>query len=163
MKIKLSGSCYCKAVTFTVHSSEPIPFNQCYCSICRKTAGAGGYAINLGADFDTLQINGRENIGMFHANLTDEKTGEIVQSKAERSFCKKCGSALWVWSPEWPKQLHPHASAIDTDLPQPPQKWHMMLGSKASWDIPCIHDGDRKFDEFPDESLADWHKKHADG
>jgi len=22
---------------------------RCYCSICRKTAGGGGYAINLGA------------------------------------------------------------------------------------------------------------------
>jgi len=159
--MELSGSCHCKAVTFTVHSSEPIPFNQCYCGICRKTADSGGYAINLGADFDTLHVTGRENISTYQANLTNEKTGKTFTSKAERSFCNKCGRALWIWSSDWPKHLHPHASAIDTDLPQPPQKWHMMLGSKASWIDPCIADQDRKFEEYPDGSLADWHKRQS--
>jgi hypothetical protein len=28
---------------------SPVPFLHCHCSICRKTAGGGGYAINLGA------------------------------------------------------------------------------------------------------------------
>ena len=156
MEMELSGSCHCNAVTFTVRSSEPIPFNQCYCGICRKTAGSGGFAINLGADFDTLQVNGRENINMYRAKIPEEGTGKLIESKAERSFCKVCGSALWVWSPEWPKHLHPHASAIDTDLPVPPQKWHMMLDSKAPWIIPCVNGSDREFAAYPDESLADW-------
>jgi hypothetical protein len=29
---------------------------RCYCSICRKTGGAGGYAINLAAHSKTLQV-----------------------------------------------------------------------------------------------------------
>ena len=44
----LHGSCHCGAVTFSLNSAHPYPFNICYCSICRKTAGGGGYAINLG-------------------------------------------------------------------------------------------------------------------
>lgn len=80
MEMELSGSCHCKAVTFTVQSSEPIPFNQCYCSICRKTAGAGGFAINFDADFDTLQANGHENVSAYRAQIPDEKTGELVES-----------------------------------------------------------------------------------
>jgi hypothetical protein len=148
-------------VTFTVKSSEPVPFNRCYCTACRKTAGAGGFAINIGADFKTLKVEGREHIRVYHARIPDPETGEITVSKGERSFCELCGSALWAWDPDWPDLVHPHASAIDTDLPVPPFNWHMMLGSKASWAVPCIGRSDRKFDEFPDQSLADWHRENG--
>ena len=36
-----------------------------------------------------------------------------------------------------------------------------MLSSKASWVTPCIKDGDRQFDLYPDESLAAWHEGHG--
>jgi hypothetical protein len=49
----LEGSCHCGAVSFRVESETPYPYQACYCSICRKTAGGGGYAINLGADANT--------------------------------------------------------------------------------------------------------------
>ena len=48
--MKLEGSCHCGAVHFTVESHTPYPFLRCYCSICRKTAGGGGYAINIMGD-----------------------------------------------------------------------------------------------------------------
>ena len=41
----LEGSCHCGAVRFSVKSHTPQPYMHCYCSICRKTAGGGGYAI----------------------------------------------------------------------------------------------------------------------
>ena len=44
--MKIDGSCHCGAVRFSVQSPQPYPFNLCYCSICRKTAGGGGYAIS---------------------------------------------------------------------------------------------------------------------
>jgi hypothetical protein len=44
----LEGSCHCGAIRFRVESETPYPYQACYCSICRKTAG-GGYAINLGS------------------------------------------------------------------------------------------------------------------
>ena len=37
----LDGSCHCGAVHFSVEADSPYPFNLCYCSICRKTAGTG--------------------------------------------------------------------------------------------------------------------------
>jgi hypothetical protein len=49
----LEGSCHCGAIRFQVESETPYPYQACYCSICRKTAGGGGYAINLGADANT--------------------------------------------------------------------------------------------------------------
>jgi hypothetical protein len=149
----LKGSCHCGAVRFTVESPHPYPFNLCYCSICRKTAGAGGFAINLSADAETLEVEGAENLRSYHAKI---ETGE---SEAERKFCGLCGSALWLWDPRWPELLHPHASAIDSDLPVPPEHTHLMLGSKAGWVEPWVRPGDKTFDTYPDEGIADWHRR----
>ena len=112
----IKGSCHCGAVKFSVEAYAPVPFLRCYCSICRKTAGGGGYAINLGARFDTMKVTGEKNIAKFQARI-DGKKGH-----AERRFCKKCGSALWVWDKQWPELVHPFASAIDSDLPEPPSQ-----------------------------------------
>lgn len=156
--MKLEGSCHCGAVHFSVNSAHPYPFNLCYCSICRKTAGAGGYAINLSADHVSLKVEGEENISVYQVMLTND-AGEREQSPAKRHFCRVCGSALWVWDPRWPELMHPFASAIDSTLPAPPAHTHLMLGSKASW-VP-VHKGgqDKVFDLYPDESIAQWHQR----
>lgn len=155
--MKLKGSCHCGSIHFTVLSDHPYPFNKCYCSICRKTAGGGGYAINLGGSFETLEVEGEKYISVYQAKIKDSKTGEKQESPGERHFCKKCGSFLWQWDPRWPELVHPFASAIDTDLPTPPEHTHMMLNSKATW--VAVHAGpnDNLFEEYPQESLADWH------
>ena len=152
--MQLEGSCYCGAVKFSVAAYAPVPFLRCYCSICRKSAGGGGYAINLGAKAATMKVTGEKNIGVFHA-VIDGK-----ESEGRRHFCKKCGTALWVFDPRWPDLIHPFASAIDSDLPVPPQHVHMMLGSKANWVEPQVKKGDDQFQEYPEQSLEDWHKAH---
>ena len=149
----LKGSCHCGAIAFEVESAHPYPFNLCYCSICRKTAGGGGFAINLGADAATLKVTGETETGVYHAVIDGET------SPAERHFCPRCASALWVYDPRWPELLHPFASAIDSELPAPPERTHLMLGSKSGWVEPCTGPRDRCFDEYPDESLADWHRR----
>lgn len=153
------GSCHCGSVHFTVQSRHPYPFNLCYCSICRKTAGGGGYAINLGGDYETLKIDGKEYVSVYQAKIKDPDTGEIQESPGQRHFCKKCGSALWLWDPRWPELVHPFASAIDTDLPVPQERTHLMLGSKATWVE--IHAGpkDHMFEVYPQESVAEWHRR----
>ncbi len=156
----LEGSCHCQAVQFSLQAKHPYPFNLCYCSICRKTAGGGGLAINLGGDRETLRIaSGSQHIRKYHARMVDDETGDVSHSPAERAFCGLCGSALWVWAPRWPELVHPHASAIDTELPVAPEHTHHFLGSKAGWVEPCIRDGDKEFDEFPQESIAAWHQR----
>ena len=155
----LRGSCHCQAVQFTVASPHPYPFNLCYCSICRKTAGGGGYAINLSGDYATLQVIGDTHIHVYQARIHDATTGEMRQSPARRHFCAHCGSALWVWDPRWPELVHPFASAIDTELPIPPQRTHLMLDSKASWVEVHAHPEDKTFAGYPDESIAEWHQR----
>ncbi|MBY6160465.1 GFA family protein [Mameliella alba] len=152
MPVRLKGSCRCGACAFEVDSHTPYPYMRCYCSICRKLAGGGGYAINIMGVAQTLTITGAEVIG----KISVEKDGAI--SPMSRSFCTRCGTAVWGWHPEWPDLLHPFASAIDTDLPVPPTRVHMMLADKAPWVQPDIREGDLTFDGYPDQSIEDWHK-----
>jgi hypothetical protein len=150
--MKLAGSCHCGAVRFSVTAYAPVPYLRCYCSICRKTAGGGGYAINLGAQAESLRVEGEDHVTVFHAKIDGE------DSPAERRFCSRCGSALWVWDPRWPDLVHPFASAIDTPLPEPPESEHIMLGSKANWVRDDGGPADRRHDEYPTQSLEDWHR-----
>jgi hypothetical protein len=55
--------------------------------------------------------------------------------------------------------VHPFASAIDTDLPVPPERTHLMVGSKSSWVEIQRGPDDQVFEEYPEESIADWHQR----
>lgn len=154
----LKGSCHCQKVRFELASEHPYPFNLCYCSICRKTAGGSGYAINLGGDATSLKVNGEQWISIYQAQLPDEQ-GKLTKSPCERRFCQHCGSALWVWDPRWPELIHPFASAIDTPLPTAPERTHLMLAYKPQWVTLQANEGDKQFDEYPEESIADWHQR----
>lgn len=98
-------------------------------------------------------MEGRVSITVYRARID----GEI--STGERNFCSKCGSALWLFSLDYPRLLHPFASSIDTELPVPPEHTHLMVGSRASWVEIQAGPKDQVFDEFPDESIADWHTR----
>jgi len=158
--MQLVGSCHCRAVRFSVDAHSPVPFMHCHCSICRKTAGSGGYAINLGADAATLKVRGRKHLGVYHA-LIREPGQRTTRSPAARHFCVKCGSPLWLWDPRWPELVHPHASAIDTPLPKAPEVVEAALDFAASWvDVPR-GPGHVLCRQWPGESLEQWHKRHG--
>jgi hypothetical protein len=160
MPRKLEGSCRCGAVHFSVMSHTPYPYQLCYCSICRKTAGGGGFAINIMGDHETLKVRGRKAIRIYHAVIED-KDGHCEKSSGQRHFCGKCATALWLYDPQWPELVHPFASAIDTKLPAPPSKVHLMLRFKANWVKPDFGRGDQRFQLYPKLSIEDWHKKRG--
>ena len=156
--MQLEGSCHCGKVSFSLTSAHPYPFNLCYCEICRKTAGGGGFAINLGGEADTFKVLGKKHVRIYQAILPDSR-GRRRKSPAQRHFCGECGSALWVWDPRWPELIHPFASAVDTPLPTPPERVHLMLGSRAPWVVPVIAKNDQVFEAYPQESIAEWHMR----
>jgi len=150
----LEGSCHCGSIRFRVESATPYPYQACYCSICRKTAGGGGYVINLGADADTLEVEGEEQLSVYTARAQD-------RGESERNFCKFCGSFLWLFNSIWPELVHPYASAIDTPLPKPPERVRLMLNYAAPW-CEILEDGNElHFPEYPEESLEEWHRRHG--
>jgi hypothetical protein len=152
MPMRLEGSCRCGAVTFALDSHTPYPYQLCYCSICRKTAGGGGYAINIMGTSESLKITGKRAKRVYQAEI-DGHT-----SSGERNFCPRCATALWLYDESWPELVHPFASAIDTPLPKPPSKVHLMLRYKPDWVVPQVGKKDLCFDEYPKQSIEDWHK-----
>jgi hypothetical protein len=142
----LKGSCHCHALRFSVESETPFPYLWCYCSICRKTAGGGGYAINIMGRADTLKVRGKTRVY------------QVRPSAGERHFCGTCASALWVWDKRWPEWVYPFASAIDTPLPKPKERQLIFLGSKANW--AHVPEG-KRFREYPREAIIDWHRKRG--
>lgn len=155
----LEGSCHCGAVRFTVASRTPCPYMRCYCSICRKTQGGGGYAINIMGEARTLEVRGRQNLSVYRARIKRGRKTE--RSPARRHFCRKCGSGLWLWDPRWPLWVYPFASAIDSKLPRTPETQHIMLDYAPRWVEVPRRKADRHFREYPREAIIDWHKKRG--
>jgi hypothetical protein len=153
----LNGSCHCGAVHFSLFSRAAVPYMRCYCSICRKTAGGGGYAINLSGEAASLKVEGEEHLSVYQAKGSGRNPTEV--SPARRHFCKHCGSALYVFDPRWPDLVHPFASAIDTPLPPAPETVFIMLDAKPGWvRLPADAKTANRFAEYPEDSLADWHR-----
>jgi hypothetical protein len=152
--MQLEGSCHCGKVRFGVEAPSPVPYLRCFCSICRKTAGAGGFSINLGALVEGMTVEGDEHIRVYDAR------GDRTDGTGRR-FCGHCGTALWHWDATWPELIHPHAGAIDTPLPVPPAHVDIMLGSAPDWARAGLEAPEKSFDEYPDEALADWHRRHG--
>ncbi|MFQ5773800.1 MAG: GFA family protein [Kiloniellaceae bacterium] len=152
----LEGSCHCGAVRFSVLSHTPQPYMRCYCSICRKTAGGGGYAINIMGEARSLEVAGRRHLGVYRARGSLEDPQGI--SPARRHFCRRCGSALFVADPRWPEWVYPFASAIDTPLPAPRERVHILLDDKAPWVRVRAGRRDACFAAYPDQSIEGWHK-----
>ena len=160
--MRLEGSCHCGAVRFALESKTPYPYMRCHCTICRKTAGGGGYAINLGGDAATLEVKGKRHVAVYQARMDrpgDEPDPEI--STGQRHFCRRCGSALWLYDPTWPELVHPFASAIDTPLPVPPEHVDVMLDYACAWEEPPAADGKTRFAEYPKLSIEAWHRRHG--
>lgn len=158
--LELKGSCYCETVSFSLTSHTPYPYMHCYCSICRKTNGAGGSAVNLMGLKDTLTVDNEDKIETFRAPAERTEGGGTGRSSSRRRFCSSCGGGLWVFNPDYDQWLYPFASAIDTDLPSPPERNHIMLKYKPDW-VP-VPDGpnDNHFDTYPELSIEEWHKRH---
>ncbi|MFY0635097.1 MAG: GFA family protein [Vannielia sp.] len=157
MPMTLEGSCRCGAVRFSLMSHTPVPYQLCYCTICRKTGGGGGYSINLGGVAETLEVEGETSV--YRAEV--ERGGVCETSTGERNFCGSCGSELWLYDPTWPDLIHPMASAIDTPLPPAPHRVHLMLADKPDWVPLAPGPQDETYDAYPELSLENWHKKHG--
>ena len=143
----LKSSCHCRAVRFSLRSPTPVPYLYCYCSICRKTAGGSGSAINIMGETKSLKVAGKANLAVYRPK------------RGLRHFCRKCGSALWVSDARWADWVYPFAAAIDTPLPVPRERQHILLDSKAPWVRVPSGPGEKRFRGYPREAIIDWHRK----
>ncbi|KAJ1721321.1 hypothetical protein LPJ53_004145 [Coemansia erecta] len=163
----LKGSCHCGEIEFEFDSATPVPFMRCFCSICRKTSGGGGYSINIMGLTDSLVITkGADKLKSYRAIKDKSKPPAEQTLCQDRFFCPTCASYLWAHSDEYAQWIYPYASAIDTPLKAPPSTTSLMLDSAAEWADPRKQPKrdvlNETFDEYPDYSLEMWHKKHGE-
>lgn len=159
--MKLDGSCHCGAVSYSVTSRTPYPFNRCHCSKCRKTGGSG-FTVNIMADAETLKLEGSENITVYRSASNHRGAYEADGlGYSRKHFCRVCGSPLYIFNPEYPQWIYPCATSVDTELPAPPAVTNLMLGYKPSW--VAVSDGpeDKHFEFYPDEGIEDWHRRRG--
>jgi len=158
--MRLEGSCHCSKVRFSVESNTPYPFSRCYCSVCRKLNGGGGYTINIMAEANTLKVEGEEHLRFYRHGNNDRGNYEADGlGFSRRHFCTNCGTMLWNYNTRYPDWIYPFASAIDTPLPVAPEHRHTMTKHKASWvEIPP---DEKQYAQYPDEGIEDWHRRHG--
>jgi len=148
--MQLAGSCFCGTVRFTVESRTPYPYRRCYCTRCRKTAGGTGAAANVLAQASTLAVDGAEA-------LTEYPAPDATRTR----FCSRCGSALYLTLDAAPDFVYPFASAIDTPLPDPPERVHVLTVEAPAWARPPSSPSDLAVERNTRESIADWHRRHG--
>ncbi len=80
MSKKATGSCLCKAVTFSFNLKGK-HFDACHCAMCRTWGG--GPALTVESD-GGIEFTGFENVTVYDSS-----------EWAQRGFCKHCGSNLF--------------------------------------------------------------------
>jgi hypothetical protein len=154
--MQLEGSCQCGKVRFRVESETPYPFMYCYCSICRKTTGF--VTCNLMGKRETLRVSGKRHLRRYHAVI--RRAGKRPgRSPGERWFCGACGTHLYVLDDRWSYGVWPNAAAVDTPLPLPPERVHVLVRYKPRWVTIC--EPGPHYPEFPKLSIAEWHERHG--
>lgn len=148
--MQLAGSCSCGAVRFTVETRTPHPYRRCYCARCRKTAGGTGAAANVLAQASTLRVDGAEA-------LTEYAAPDTTRTR----FCSRCGSAMYLTLDAAPDFVYPFASAIDTPLPEPPERVHVFTIEAPGWARPPRGAEDLAVERNTNESIEGWHRRHG--
>lgn len=146
--MQLAGSCFCGSVTFTVKTRTPYPYRRCYCARCRKTAGGTGAAANILAQASTLSVEGADA-------LTEYAAPDTTRTR----FCARCGSAVYLTIDAAPDFVYPFASAVDTPLPEPPERVHVFSVEAPAWARPPTSPRDLVVERNTNESIDGWHRR----
>lgn len=121
MTKKTGGSCLCGTVTFQI-SGEFEAFFLCHCKRCRKDSGSA-HAANLFSSRATLEwLSGHDSI----------QTYRVPETRHEKTFCIKCGSALPNVQVEGGFLVVP-AGSLDGAIDIRPSA-HICMVSRADWD-----------------------------
>lgn len=120
MAIKVPGSCFCKAVRFTVEL--PTLFcAHCHCSMCRRSHGAG-YVTWIGIPVERFEIvQGEKDLVAFSSS--DHGT---------RRFCGVCGSTLFCDSTRHPEYTDIVLANLDAEIDRPPGE-HVFFSDRVGW------------------------------
>ena len=116
-----AGSCLCGTVQFQV-SGEFEGFFLCHCKRCRKDTGSAHAANLFSATAKLNWVSGQESV----------RTYPVPETRHEKSFCVKCGSAVPGVQSEGAFVVVP-AGSLDSAIDIRPNA-HICFSSRAEWD-----------------------------
>ena len=123
---KVSGSCFCGAVRFSVH--VPSLFcGHCHCSMCRRSHGAG-YVTWFAVPRGQFVLESDE------ADLARFRSSD----HGTRSFCRHCGSSLFCESTHHPDTVDIVLANMHGAIDRPPD-CHIYFDDRADWVV--VNDG----------------------
>ncbi|MFO7483036.1 GFA family protein [Oceanibaculum nanhaiense] len=117
-----AGSCLCGTVKFQI-SGEFESFFLCHCKRCRKDTGSAHAANLFSSTATVIWVSGHDSI----------QTYQVPETRHEKSFCTKCGSALPSVQLKGALVVVP-AGSIDSAIDIRPSA-HICFASRAEWDI----------------------------
>ena len=121
---KITGGCLCGAVKFEINEI-PLSVAVCHCRMCQRHTGS---AFFVGVDFNPETLR-----------WTTGKPQVFKSSKiAERGFCGRCGSTLYLYYPQPPwRDYHKKFIGIAIGALDHPGRWkpdhHCGVESQLSW------------------------------
>lgn len=121
MTLTTAGSCLCGTVKFQI-SGDFESFFLCHCKRCQKDTGSA-HAANLFSSTATVDwLSGFDCV----------QTYRVPETRHEKSFCLRCGSALPSVQMEGALVVVP-AGSIDGAIGIRPSA-HICFASRAEWD-----------------------------
>jgi hypothetical protein len=115
---KLTGHCYCGAVTFEIVGDSDW-VGHCHCESCRRASGS---VMTTFAGFKP------EKVTFTSAKPSSFSPGNGVT----RSFCGRCGSPVAYENVDMPREIHLYLGLFD-DIDRLPARNHSFRNEKASW------------------------------
>ncbi|MCA1990992.1 MAG: GFA family protein [Coleofasciculus sp. S288] len=116
--IEYTGGCFCGYVRYRA-LEKPIEVTHCHCSICRRVSGA---------PFVTWATFAKTNF-----SWTNSKPSRFhSSSKAERTFCDRCGTALTFEEIKRSELIDVTVGSMDQPNNFSPQE-HVWTSSRLSW------------------------------
>ena len=117
---KVSGSCFCGAVRFTVEL--PTLFcGHCHCTMCQRAHGAA-YVTWFAVPYARFTLCGG----------ADDLVRYRSSDHGTRSFCRTCGSTLFCESTNHPDIVDIALANMHGSIDRPPQ-CHVYFSDHADW------------------------------
>lgn len=149
----MQGSCYCKAVKFSISSEKPLLSLYCHCSDCRKAHAAPMYQTFI-IPVNELTINeGEDQIKKYQF-----KPAWAKEQCCSRSFCARCGARLFsemIVSKENASILPEgqfrgmYPGNIDGEIPETFKPTLHLFCKEAIFDVSKLDDGLQKYFTHP--------------
>ena len=114
---KLTGHCYCGAVTFEIDGTSDW-VGHCHCESCRRHSGS---VMTTFAGFRPEQVK-----------FTGDAPARYTTGDVTRSFCGRCGSPVAYEVKTRPKEIHLQLGLFD-DLEALRPTNHSFIEEKVSW------------------------------